>query len=77
MTDEERLIVEELASAYRRHDPRKLAFHRLFYDATPEARMAAFDLALSMRPLEAALDAQGHSTTVHAVMAVIDASTSD
>jgi hypothetical protein len=65
--DEEPLI-EEAAGAFRPRDPRALAFLPAWHDLTPEGREAAYQASLELRALEAALDPQGRSATVKAVL---------
>ena len=71
MTDEEEaLLVEQVASAYRpparAHEA--LRYHPAWHDLDAAARARAFDLASALRPLEAALDPEGLSTTARAVL---------
>lgn len=70
-TPEERPIVEEVAGAFRPRDPRRLAFLPAWHDLSPEGREEAFALSVEMRALEAALDPQGYSSTVRAVLSRI------
>lgn len=62
-------IIEQIASAHRPRHPSEIAPHPRFYDAAPESREKAFHLAHALRALEAALDAEGLSTTARAVLA--------
>ncbi len=73
-TPEEReRLVEEVASAHRRLDPRGgLAPSPAFADLDEEGRAQAFEVAVVMRALEAALDPAGLSTTARAVLRMID-----
>ncbi|HZU96563.1 MAG TPA: hypothetical protein VFF73_07730 [Planctomycetota bacterium] len=64
-------LIEEVAGAYRPRDPRAVAFLPAWHDLSPENREAAFDLATDMRAIEAALDPEGRSATVRAVLARI------
>jgi hypothetical protein len=69
MNDEsESELIEEVAGAYRPRDPREVTFLPAWHDLSPESRVAAFDLATQMRAIEAALDPQGRSATVRAVL---------
>lgn len=68
--DEARLI-EEVASAWRPHDPRELRFHPAWHDLDERARLEAFEIAARLRRMEAALDPRGLSTTARAVLARI------
>jgi hypothetical protein len=66
------MLVEEAASAWRPRTPDGQTLdHPAWADLDPEARQAAFEDALVMRVLEAALDPDGYSTTVRAVAAAI------
>jgi hypothetical protein len=71
MTAEERaLLIEQVAAAWRSQAPdgtiRSLP---AWHDLDEAGRLEAFELAQHLRTLEAALDPQGRSSTVHAVMA--------
>ena len=70
MTTEERAIaIEETCSAHRDRDPRgTIQFHPAWHDLDSGGRMAAFTAATEQRKLEALLDAEGLSTTAHAVL---------
>jgi hypothetical protein len=73
-TAEERaLLIEQAAGAYRAVDPLRgtLLPDPAFHDLDGDGREEAFALALGLRPLEAALDPDGLSTTVRAVLARI------
>lgn len=74
MTDPEReALIEAVASAHRARDPRgELRFHPAWHDLDEAGRMAAADAALEQRQLEAALDADGLSTTARAVLRLIE-----
>ena len=66
--DDESLI-EQLSSAHReRNQHGEVRFSPAFYDLTPEKRQDAFERARVLRKLEAALDAQGLSSTARAVL---------
>lgn len=72
MTDEEeRLLVEQVASAYRPpgrdHEP--LRYHPAWHDLGADGRERAFERGRALRALEAALDPDGLSTTAQAVLA--------
>jgi hypothetical protein len=71
--DEARLI-EEVAGAWRPHDPVELAYHPAWHDLDANARERAFDVASRLRKMEAALDTDGLSTTARAVLARIKSS---
>ena len=66
--EEEELLVEQVASAYRPRTLDELRYHPAWHDLDSAARERAFDLARAMRPLEAALDGEGLSTTARAVL---------
>lgn len=70
MTDDpdEGVLIEELAGAWRPRDPSTLRFHPAFFDVGEDARRQAHALALVSRTLEAALDDNGWSSTVRAVL---------
>lgn len=67
--DEEELLVEQVASAYRPPSLDELRYHPAWHDLDAAARVRAFDLASALRPVEAALDPDGLSTTARAVLA--------
>lgn len=68
--------IEEVVSAFRDRDPRgQIVSAPAFHDLEPEERERAFRETLLQRTLESALDAQGLSTTAHAVLARIRAAT--
>ncbi len=70
---DEAALIEEVAGAWRASDPRRVAFAPAWYDLSPEGREAAFEVATGLRALEAALDPQGRSGTVRAVLARLGA----
>lgn len=75
MTSDERdedAMIEELAGAHRERDPRELRYHPVFYDLSEDGRREAHVRALASRRLEAALDPEGWSSTVHAVLGRIE-----
>jgi hypothetical protein len=74
MTDEEQqLLVEQVAGAYRpptrAHED--LRYHPAWHDLDAACRQQAFERGRALRALESALDAEGLSTTAHAVLARI------
>lgn len=67
-------LIEQVVSAHRARDPRgEPIASPAFYDLDAQGREQAFEQALLARTLEAALDPEGQSTTVHAVLARIRA----
>lgn len=73
MTREEAdLLVEQVASAHRPPSLDELRYHPAWHDLDETDRVRAFDLATALRPLEAAIDPDGLSTTARAVLARID-----
>lgn len=66
--EDEAELIEETAGAFRPSDPRRVAFLPAWHDLTAEGREAAFDAAVRMRAIEAALDPEGRSATVRAVL---------
>jgi hypothetical protein len=66
--EEEDLLVEQVAGAYRPPSLEELRYHPAWHDLDAAARRRAFDLTQALRPLEAALDPEGLSTTARAVM---------
>ena len=67
--EEEDLLVEQVAGAYRPPSLDELRYHPAWHDLDAAARIRAFDLATALRPLEAALDPDGLSSTARAVLA--------
>ena len=71
--EEEELLVEEVAGAHRT-PPRTfddLVYHPAWHDLDATARTRAAGRAEALRPIEAALDPDGLSTTARAVLARI------
>jgi hypothetical protein len=60
-----------VAGAYRPPSRDELRYHPAWHDLGEAARVRAYDIARAMRKLEAALDADGLSTTARAVLARI------
>ena len=69
--EEEELLVEQVAGAYRPRSVDELRYHSAWHDLDAAARERAFELARALRPLEAALDEDGLSTTARAVLAKV------
>jgi hypothetical protein len=69
---EDEALVEEAASAFRADGPGgAVRSHPAWHDLNAEGRARAFKVARTSRALEAALDPEGLSTTVRAVLARI------
>jgi hypothetical protein len=66
--EQELLLIEEVAGAYRPRAGDELQYHKAWHDLDAEGRRRAFELARALRPLEAALDPDGLSTTARAVL---------
>jgi hypothetical protein len=72
MTDDEELLIEQVASAYRPVPRDELRYHPRWYDLGAVGRDRAFGRARALRALESAIDPDGLSTTVRAVLARIE-----
>lgn len=66
--EQEQLLIEEVAGAYRPVAGDQLTYHKAWHDLDEAGRQRAFELARALRPLEAALDPEGLSTTSRAVL---------
>ena len=75
--EEEDLLVEQVASAHRPRTLDELRYLPAWHDLDAAARERAFDLARELRPLEAALDEDGLSTTARAVLQKIVSARTD
>lgn len=73
MTPGERArLVEEAASAHRPLDPRgRVQTSPAHADLDEDGRREAYEVAVTMRRLEAAIDPEGLSTTARAVLRAI------
>jgi len=69
--EEEDLLIEQVASAWRPGTDDELRYHKAWHDLDAAARVRAFDRARALRPIEAAADPDGLSTTARAVLARI------
>ena len=69
--DDDELLIEQVASAYRPTARDELRYHPAWHDLGPDGRERAFERARALRALEAALDPDGLSTTARAVLARI------
>lgn len=69
MTPEDELLVEQVTSAHReRGVDGTIRSHQAWHDLDEAGRLAAFDATVLQRKLEAALDPQGQSSTITAVL---------
>jgi hypothetical protein len=66
--DDEELLIEQVAGAHRPRPRDALSYHPAWHDLSAADRVRAFDRALALRRIEAALDADGLSTTARAVL---------
>jgi hypothetical protein len=64
-------LVEQVAGAWRPSSQDELRYHPAWHDLDAAGRTRAYELARAVRPLEAALDPDGLSTTARAVLARI------
>lgn len=72
MTREEELLLEQVTGAYReRRVDGTIRSHPAWHDLDDAGRKEAFEATLTLRKLEAALDEQGHSSTVRALLSRI------
>lgn len=69
--DDDELVIEQVAGAHRPAALDELRYHPGWHDLSPAGRLRAADRARALRPLEAALDPDGLSTTARAVLARI------
>ena len=67
-------LIEQVAGADRPRATDELRYHPAWHDLDGDARQRAYDVARSLRRLEAALDPRGLSTTAHAVLRRISGS---
>jgi hypothetical protein len=69
MTREEELLLEEVTSAHReRHADGSVKSHPAWHDLDDAGKREAFEATVLVRKLEAAIDVEGQSSTVHAVL---------
>jgi len=72
MTLEEELLLEQVTSAHReRGVDGAVRSHPAWHDLDEAGREAAFDATVELRKLEAALDPQGQSSTIRALLSRI------
>lgn len=69
---DEEVLVEQVAGAYRPRSRDELRYHPAWHDLDEAARVKAYEIARAMRPIEAALDGEGLSSTARAVLARIE-----
>ena len=70
--EEEDLLIEQVAGAYRpRAGDDAIGYHKAWHDLGAQGRIRAYEVARVQRPLEAALDDEGLSSTARAVLARI------
>jgi hypothetical protein len=65
---DEELLIEAVAGAHRPPSRDELRYHPSWHDLGAEGRTRAFERARALRTIEAALDPEGFSTTVRAVL---------
>lgn len=69
MSDERHLLIQSVTSAWRDRDASGRAIPPPgWWDLAPDDRLLAFDAQVATRELECALDSEGFSGTVRAVM---------
>jgi hypothetical protein len=69
MTPEEEVLLEQVTSAHReRHVDGAIKSHPAWHDLDDAGRSEAFEATVVLRKMEAALDAQGHSSTIRALL---------
>jgi hypothetical protein len=69
MTDDDELLVEQVASAHRPRGKGELRYHPAWHDLDDAGRVRAYERGRALRTAEAALDAYELSTTARAVLA--------
>ena len=69
MSEEEELLVEEVAGAHRPEPKGTLRYSPAWHDLDDAGRVRAYELARALRKIEAALDPDGLSSTARAVLA--------
>jgi hypothetical protein len=70
-SEDELLLIEAVTNAWRPRHRGQLGAHPNWYDLDEAARLAAHDETSLLRAMEAALDPEGLSTTVRAVLAQV------
>jgi hypothetical protein len=71
MNDDDEILIEQVAGAHRPPSRDELRYHPAWHDLGAEGRMKAYELSRALRKVEAAIDPEGLSTTVRAVLAKI------
>lgn len=72
MTDDDKeLLIEQVAGAWRPEAGDELQYHKAWHDLDGDGRAEAFERARKLREMEAAIDADGLSTTARAVLGKI------
>lgn len=71
MTDDDELLIEQVASAHRPTPRDELRYHPRWHDLGPDGRERAYARGRALRAVEAVLDPDGLSTTARAVLARI------
>ena len=72
MTREEELLLEQVTSAHReRHADGTIRSHHAWHDLDDAGRTEAFEATTVLRKMEAALDPNGHSSTIRALLSQI------
>ncbi|MDP1827295.1 MAG: hypothetical protein Q8L48_28735 [Archangium sp.] len=72
MTRDEELLLEQVTGAHReRHVDGTIRAHPAWHDLDDAGREEAFEATLALRKLEAALDENGFSSTVRALLSRI------
>jgi hypothetical protein len=66
--NDEELLIEEVAGAFRPRPREELRYHPAWHDLGVDGRRRAFERARALRKIEAALDPEGLSTTARAVL---------
>lgn len=66
--EEDDRLLEEVLNAWRPDRVAGLNAHEAWFDLSEEARRAAYEATLWLREMEAALDGDGHSSTVARVL---------
>jgi hypothetical protein len=68
--DERESLIEAVTTAHRTIDPftRRVRGHEAFHDLDDDGRRVAYERALATRAIERALDPEGWTTTIRAVM---------